>query len=614
MASHGSLKRPPPHEPMPDSPTKKPRGMDSASMSAADSSLKSPAMLALEQKKRMMEEARARASALAASLGSRGSAPAATDATNALSSKTSQSQTYDAAKRRADLKAQVAAAANRLSSSNLPNAAPISQTTESRTQDQAEASQDNGRGRGGLDIGLHPALLADSMETTSSVGRGRHVMKPKFATTMANQKTDSLSQLLSHQKGGRADITKQSLESAPSKNPYFDPNITSETRGHQKGRVSKGLVFNQKGKFIEQANALRKQAKLEELKRRIATAARRAGIEEEMDTDKLFLVRAPVFSGESASLSSFLQHDPPPDVEWWDLGLCANGTYDDMSSDNLKITSEDSIITIYIQHPILLDPPMEKHIPAAKPLPLTKREQKKARLQNRSAVLKENQAKVRLGLEPAPPPKVTMKNMMRVYNEEAVRDPTAVEARVKKQIAERLEKHLTANEERKLTKEQKLEKLHTNQEKDLAKGVHCLVFRIENLSNPAHQFKIWKNAEQLSLTGICIHNPKFNLVVVEGGQWAINKYRKLMLQRIKWTELSGGADSDIETEPSTVAATTNMESNTCRLVWEGELKIRGFKRFTTNKCESEGEVRKLLERNKVENYWTLAKAKGPSQA
>ncbi|KAF3928519.1 hypothetical protein ABW21_db0201971 [Orbilia brochopaga] len=596
MASHGSLKRPPSRDPMPDSPTKKPRGMDS-SLSATDPSAKSPAMLALEQKKRMMEEARARASALAASLGARGST-SISDTNKALPSNTSQAQPFDAAKRRADLKAQVAAAVNRLSSSSSQNNASTPQTAEVQVEDRMEISQDGGRGRGGLDIGLHPALLADHMETSNSIGRGRHAMKPKFATTMANQKSDSLSQLLSYQqKGGRGlDTAKQSLGSIPSRNPYFDPNITNEAKGHQKGRTAKALVFNQKGKFIEQANALRKQAKMEELKKRIATAARRAGIEEEMDTDKLFLV------------------DPPPDVEWWDLGLCTNTNYDDMSPENLKITGDDSVITIYIQHPILLDPPMEKHIPASKPLPLTKREQKKARLQSRQEAHKENQAKIRLGLEPAPPPKVTMKNMMKVYNEEAVRDPTAVEARVKKQIAERLEKHLTTNEERKLTKDQKLEKLHENQEKDLAKGVHCLVFRIENLSDPSHQFKIWKNAEQLALTGICIHNPKFNIVVVEGGQWAINKYRKLMLQRIKWTETSGGGDPEAEPDSAAIASTTSMGSNTCHLVWEGELKARGFKRFTTNKCESEGEARKLLERNKVENYWTLAKAKGSSQA
>ncbi|KAF3924574.1 hypothetical protein ABW20_dc0103921 [Dactylellina cionopaga] len=595
MASHGSLKRPPPQEPIPGSPTKKPRGMDAHA----------PTLTAQEQKKKMVEEARARAAALAASLGARPAAPVGGP------SKASQSApASDIASRMALLKARVAAAVNNTPSGTPQTLAPAPSTGISR--DQADAPHESGRGRGGLDIGIHPALLADSVESSTSVNRGRQAMKPKFATTMANQKTDGPSRhsLPHQQKGGRFDTSKSNTDT-PTKNPYFDPNITAGTGG----RLSRGFFFNQKGRYIEQANAMRKLVQLEELKARIAAAARRAGIEEDIDTDKLFIV-----SGSSSSMwcsisDIYSQHDKPPDVEWWDQGLCTNGSYDDIDSDELKINSPDSIITIYVQHPILLDPPMEKHIPVSKPLPLTKRERKKTRLQSRMMKLKESQAKVRLGLEPPEPPKVTMKNMMRVWGDEAVKDPTAVEAKVNKQIAERREKHINANEERKLTKEQKLEKLHHNQDQDVAKGVHCLVFRIKNLTNPSHQFKIWKNAEQLSLTGICISNPKFNLVVVEGGQWGISKYRKLMLQRIKWNEASDMVGSDAEAESP--AATTNanaMDSNSCLLVWEGELKVRAFKRFTTNKCESELDARKVLERNKVENYWTLAKAKASAQS
>ncbi|KAK6515690.1 hypothetical protein TWF281_004283 [Arthrobotrys megalospora] len=580
MASHGSLKRPPPQDPIPGSPTKKPRGMDAPGSSAVS---------AQDQKKRMVEEARARAAALAASLGTRAAGSAAPKASQpAISS--------SPADRLAALRARVAAAVGNTTSTAPPKQVPTLPVQAHK--ESTDVPQDGGRGRGGLDIGIHPALLADSVETSTGAGRGRQAMKPKFATTMANQKIDITTRQStpSKHKDARAiGGTKPSAESLPSRNPYFDPNINSGAGAHQKPRVSKGLVFNQKGKYIEQANALRKQAQLEELKARIAAAARRAGIEEDIDTDKMFL------------------RDKPPDVEWWDQGLCTNGTYEDISSNGLKIDSQDSIITVYVQHPILLDPPMEKHIPPAKALPLTKKEQKKTRLQARMAKLKESQAKVRLGLEPPEPPKVTLKNMMRVMGDEAVKDPTAVEAKVNKQIAERLEKHLTANAERKLTKEQKLDKLHHNQEQDLAKGVHCLVFRIEKLTNPSHQFKIWKNAEQLALTGICINNPKFNLVVVEGGEWAINKYRKLMMQRIKWDENGVGAGVDAEGDSVVNEATSTTELNSCTLVWEGDLKLKAFKRFTTNKCESESEARRLLERNKVENYWTLAKAKGPTQ-
>ena len=167
------------------------------------------------------------------------------------------------------------------------------------------------------------------------------------------------------------------------------------------------------------------------------------------------------------------------EIEWWDQGLTTNNKYDDIDTDNLRVATDNSIVTVYIQHPIPIDPPQDKHIPTAKPLPLTKKEQAKKRRQMRAAAHKEKQDKIRLGLEPPPPPKVKKSNMMRVLGEEAVKDPTAVEARVNREIAERLHQHLQTNEERKLTKEQRLQKLEINQQKDVSLGVHCLVFRVE---------------------------------------------------------------------------------------------------------------------------------------
>jgi len=275
----------------------------------------------------------------------------------------------------------------------------------------------------------------------------------------------------------------------------------------------------------------------------------------------------------------------------------------------LKIDTDDSIVTIYIQHPIQIEPPQDKHIPPPKPLPLTKKEQKKVRRQRRAEELKEKQAKVRLGLEPPPPPKIKKSNMMRVLGEEAVKDPTAVEARVNKEIRERLENHLKTNEERKLTKEQRHEKLAINQEKDLSKGIQCLVFRIETLANGKHRFKINKNAEQLGLTGICIFSPKFNLVIVEGGPYAIAKYKKLMMQRIDWKEevepLEGGEETP--GEQLTHGADIPMLQNRCTLVWEGELKQRGFRKFSSERCPTDAMAKERLERGRMEHMWTVAK-------
>lgn len=242
-------------------------------------------------------------------------------------------------------------------------------------------------------------------------------------------------------------------------------------------------------------------------------------------------------------------------------------------------------------------------------MPLTKKEQQKVRRQRRAMELKEKQAKVRLGLEPPPPPKVKKSNMMRVLGEEAVKDPTAVEARVNREIRERLEKHLATNEARKLSKEQRHDKIVLNQQKDLAMGVRCLVFRIENLSNGKHRFKINKTAEQLSLTGICIFNPRFNLVIVEGGQHSISKYRKLMMNRINWAENAEPLPGtiDIPDDQTGGDAETDMANNKCSLVWEGELKQRGFKKFSAERCPTEGMAKDWLERGKMEYMWTLAK-------
>uniref|UniRef100_A0A2H1WFX0 SFRICE_031312 n=1 Tax=Spodoptera frugiperda TaxID=7108 RepID=A0A2H1WFX0_SPOFR len=50
-------------------------------------------------------------------------------------------------------------------------------------------------------------------------------------------------------------------------------------------------------------------------------------------------------------------------------------------------------------------------------------------------------------------------NLMRALGTEAVQDPTAIEAKVREQIAKRQKTHLEANKARALTKDQKREKV-----------------------------------------------------------------------------------------------------------------------------------------------------------
>jgi U4/U6 small nuclear ribonucleoprotein PRP3 len=487
-----------------------------------------------------------------------------------------------AADRVAQMKARVAAATTR-------SASLAQQKGPAAASYQRPQYEDMPRSRGGLDIGLHPDLLADTAQDKSSKGR----LTPKFATALGNRKTESPAP-----EKKQLDLSGPSLEDIKS-NPYFDASLdTRNLTG--KPRQSRQLLFNQKGKYIAQAASLRKQAQLEEMKRRIAERARLAGIEEELNVEKSYAVPA------------------PPEIEWWDEGLVNGDSYEALDDpNNWKIEPPDSIITLYIQHPVLIEPPQEKIVPAAKPMYLTKDEQAKLRRQRRMAVLKEQQAKIRLGLEPPPPPKVKKGNLMRVLGQEAVLDPTAVEARVNKEIAQRKTDHETMNAERALTKEQKAEKLERQQAEDEAKGIHVRVYKVDNLANGKHRYQISINAEQQHLTGVCILHPKTNLIVVEGGEHSVRFYDKLMLNRIKWTEME--APRSVQEGNREVLAKwleaedengelKDLGLNKCELVFKGEEKQRGFRKWLGARvCETDAQAKDVLGRGKMEGVWGVGR-------
>lgn len=71
---------------------------------------------------------------------------------------------------------------------------------------------------------------------------------------------------------------------------------------------------------------------------------------------------------------------------------------------------------------------------------------------------------------------------MKVLLNEAVQNPTKMEATARKQAEERLEKHIRENETRKLTKEQKHAKIKRKQEQDIQQGVNAAVFRYNFLA------------------------------------------------------------------------------------------------------------------------------------
>lgn len=77
----------------------------------------------------------------------------------------------------------------------------------------------------------------------------------------------------------------------------------------------------------------------------------------------------------------------------------------------------------------------------------------------------------------APEPKVKLSNLMRVLGSEAVQDPTKVEAHVRKQVADRQRRHESANQQRKLTKEQRTEKKIRKIKEDTSLSVHVALYK-----------------------------------------------------------------------------------------------------------------------------------------
>ena len=157
--------------------------------------------------------------------------------------------------------------------------------------------------------------------------------------------------------------------------------------------------------------------------------------------------------------------------------------------------------------------------------------------------------------------------------------------------------------------------------------------RVKTLSDPAHRFKVRKNAEQMNLTGVCIFNPGFSMVYVEGAAKPIRQYKRLMLHRIAWTEAArergdeevelaededaDGADGNGKGKGKAVAADdadgqVSLDDNECWLVWEGQLRDRAFSNFKPKSCPTDGLAKEALGQ-KLAGYWDQAKNWKPEE-
>ncbi|KAK9132217.1 hypothetical protein Scep_011745 [Stephania cephalantha] len=255
-------------------------------------------------------------------------------------------------------------------------------------------------------------------------------------------------------------------------------------------------------------------------------------------------------------------------------------------------------ITIYVEHPLPIEPPAEPAPPPPQPLKLTKKEQKKLRTQRRLAKEKDRQEMIRQGLLEPPKPKVKMSNLMKVLGSEATQDPTRLEMEIRTAAAEREQAHVDRNIARKLTPAERREK----KERKLFDDPNTLetfvcVYKVNDLSHPQTRFKVDVNAQENRLTGCAVITDEMGVVVVEGGRKSMKRFSKLMLKRINWAAAVANEDEEEDDK---------RPINKCMQVWEGSVAKSSFKRFSVHQCMTEAAARKVFSDAGVSHYWDLA--------
>lgn len=405
------------------------------------------------------------------------------------------------------------------------------------------------------------------------------------------------------------------LETDPELNPYYDASIAKPANAVRQPR--KEFVFIPQGEIVAKAGKKREEAQVQ---------AKVAHYRAQLISKESQESNLPVLPPHIDDLRASHQVREVPQWEWWDLPFLANPKEAAAAMDKLveqkeqkqdadsdamdldcKIELKMDRVTHYIHHPPPIESTRPKKPPPALPLMLTKKETKKLRRKRRMEAQKEQQEMVAVGLLPPPKPKVKLSNLVRVLANEASADPTKVEEEVRAQVEARRRKHEMDNEARKKTKEERREKAHTKIAKDRDAGMHAAVFRITDMRNPQHRFKIDINARQWEMTGMLLSFGGCNVVVAEGGLKALRKYKKLMLRRIDWNakrEAEGNVEKETNQEPSAEDHGNNRD-NSCLLVWEGPIASNAFKEFNITNARTQRECRYHFRKHGVEHYWDL---------
>ena len=320
-------------------------------------------------------------------------------------------------------------------------------------------------------------------------------------------------------------------------------------------------------------------------------------------------------------------HDQIPEVESWDKVFLPLKFQTFLPKDNNNLLSFEQIesyinsnnylkefiyskLNSYVYHPIKLkNEILEKEKKIQNETNLTLKEKKKLLHQKRMRIANDEREQIKLGLKQPKKPKIKEKNKLNLLKEKFI-SPTEIDLYVKKQYEIRKKKMLEENEKRKLTKEQKKEKIKKKFEKDLKDGTYASLFKVKFLTSDKNRFKIDKNSQQLYLTGLCLMNREnalSNLIYVEGGYKAIQRFKKLVLRRIKWNETEKNLINEYNNNYKNIGNNLNNIFENCKLIWEGSIKKRNCVNWKMREIKSEQDAISILKEKNLEYIWNMIK-------
>merc|ERR1719356_1971284 len=428
---------------------------------------------------------------------------------------------------------------------------------------------------------------------------GRELDEEGNVVPMKPQVVSTLKVNINREKEARLKKILGLKDGAGNETSYFDPSLRTQQKFERQKR--KTFRFLDSGELVKKEQRMVKKMQQKALGMDKEKEQQKKGKKEEKKEDKKEEEQKEAEMGVRKIEPKIMRREPIPDVEWWDMPFLK----EDMNGQKRAYTEVNvEKITPYVEHPIPIKITTEKEAPEAVMMHLTPKERKKLRRLKRQERTQEIRDKIKMGILQPPPPKVKMSNLMRVLGDEAIADPSTVERKVRQQVEQRRKEAEQRNNARRLPPEERKAK---KRQKWLAEGeptTQVLVFKIKDLANKRHLFKIDMNAQQFHLSGCCITCPGVaNIVIVEGGPRAIKRYKKLMVRRIKWTEDTKDDDDDDDDDEEEVTAPKLQDH--CVLIWEGVVKQRNFKNWKVTHARSEPEARKTLGDRGAEHYWEM---------